>query len=272
MSTTSSALKAQQTVYSTGQTPEDIAGIINLGILSGQDLSGVALPPALTNPHYIPSSYNQNVLNGFTIATTTLATFMVCIRFYIRTRQSQGRYSMDDYCLGIGYLMLLSQWILVLVGVNNFQWGLHPYDMKLSSLLFDYKLLYVYEMIFTWALVMIRLSLLFFLGRLFREASKSFRMLNNTLIVCNILFGIASVFAYTFQCPDVRAAWDIYVKFKTGCKPLYVYYIISAFQLALDFASVLAPIRLVSALGALSLKKKIEVLSMFSLGLRYVVR
>ncbi|KAK6535781.1 hypothetical protein TWF281_000033 [Arthrobotrys megalospora] len=265
MSTT--APRPSPTVYSSGQTPEDISGLINLAVLSGVNLSQLQLPPALNDPNYVPPRYNQDLLNGFTIATTTLATAMISIRVYVRTKQCRWRYTMDDYCLAVGYLMMLAQWILVLVGVNNFQWGYHTYDMKLSSLLFDYKLLYVYELLFTWALVMVRLSLLFFLGRLFREASRSFTILNNTLIVCNVIFGIASIFAYTFQCSDVRAAWDIYVKFKTGCKPLYIYYLISAFQLALDFASVLAPIRLVHALSGLSFKKKMEVLAMFSLGL-----
>ncbi|KAK6362578.1 hypothetical protein TWF730_000035 [Orbilia blumenaviensis] len=267
MSTTSTAPRTSPTVYSTGQTPEDLLGLYDLAILSGTPLSELPIPPVLTDPNYIPPRYNQDLLNGFTIATATFTTVMISIRVYVRTKQSRGRFSMDDYCLAVGYLMMLSQWILVLVGVNNYQWGYHTYDMKLSSLLFDYKILYVYEVIFTCTLVMVRLSLLFFLGRLFREASRSFTILNNTLIVCNILFAIASVFAYTFQCSDVRAAWDVYVKFKTGCKPLYIYYIISAFQLALDFASVLAPIRLVNALSGLSLRKKMEVLAMFSLGL-----
>ncbi|EPS35908.1 hypothetical protein H072_10634 [Dactylellina haptotyla CBS 200.50] len=240
MSTTSASYTPQPSVYSSGQTPQDINGLINLAILSGHSLADMTLPPALKDPNYIPPTRNQDVLNGFTIATMTIATFMVAIRFY---------------------------WVLVLVGVNNFQWGYHTYDMKLSSLLFDYKLLYVYEMIFTWALMMIRLSLLFFLGRLFRDASRGFRILTNALILLNVMYGIASVFAYTFQCSHVKGAWDIYVKFKTGCKPLYIYYIISAFQLALDFSSVLVPIKLVSALSGLTLKKKIEVLSMFSLGL-----
>lgn len=174
---------------------------------------------------------------------------------------------MDDYCLAVGYLMMVAQWMIVFVGVNRFQWGYHIYDMKLSSLLIDYKFLYVYEMLFTSTLVMVRLSLLFFLGRLFREVSRSFAYLNDTLIVCNVVFGVASVFAYTFQCEDVKAAWDIYVKFRTGCKPVYIYYVISAFQVALDFASVLVPVKLVRGLRGLGVRKKVEVLAMFSLGL-----
>ncbi|KAK6532149.1 hypothetical protein TWF694_003309 [Orbilia ellipsospora] len=269
MSTTTSG--TAPTVYSSGQTSDDITGLIKLALLSGADLKEFTVPPALNDPNYIPSTRNQQILTGFTLATTTLATIMVIIRFYVRTRQCRWRYTMDDWCLLAGYLMLLSLWVLVLVGVNEFQWGYHTFDMKLASLYFDYKLLYVYEVIYSWALVMIRLSLLFFLGRLFGDASKSFRILNTTLIVCNVLYGIASTFAYTFQCPDVKAAWDLYTKFKSGCKPLYIYYIISAFQLALDFASVLAPVRLVSALTRLTFRKKIEVLAMFSLGLSVCV-
>ncbi|KAF3160235.1 hypothetical protein TWF106_009001 [Orbilia oligospora] len=265
--TSSTAPRPAPTVYSTGQTPEDIAGLVDLAVLSGAPLNKLALPPVLSDPNYIPSRYNQDLLNGFAAATAIIATAMVSIRMCIRTKQCRGRYSMDDYCLAIGYLMMVAQWTIVFVGVNRFQWGYHTYDMKLYSLIIDYKFLYVYEMLFTSTLVMVRLSLLFFLGRLFREASRSFVYLNNTLIVCNVVFGIASVFAYTFQCRDVRAAWDIYVKFKTGCKPLYIYYVISAFQLALDFASVLVPVKLVRALNGLTFKKKVEVLAMFSLGL-----
>ncbi|KAK6516071.1 hypothetical protein TWF506_005984 [Arthrobotrys conoides] len=259
--------RPSQTVYSTGQTPEDIAGLIDLAVLSGASLDTLAIPPALTDPTYIPSRYNQDLLNGFATATAIIATAMISIRMYLRTKQCRGRYSMDDYCLAVGYILMVAQWTIVFVGVNRFQWGYHTYDMKLSSLIIDYKFFYVYEMLFTSTLVMVRLSLLFFLGRLFREASRSFIYLNNTLIVCNVVFGISSVFAYTFQCKDVRAAWDVYVKFKTGCKPLYIYYVISAFQLALDFASVLVPVKLVRALRGLSFKKKVEVLAMFSLGL-----
>ncbi|KAK6508787.1 hypothetical protein TWF481_003557 [Arthrobotrys musiformis] len=264
---TSTAPRPSPTVYSTGQTLEDITALIDLAVLSGASPDEFQVPPVLNDPNYVPSKYNQNLLNGFGIVTAILATAMMSIRVYVRTKQCRGRYTTDDYCLAVGYLMMVMQWTIVFVGVNRFQWGQHTYDMKISSLLVDYKFLYVYEMLFTSTLVMVRLSLLFFLGRLFREASRSFIILTNTLIVCNVVFGIASIFAYTFQCSDARAAWDIYVKLKVGCKPLYIYYIISGFQLALDFSSVLVPIRLVNALSGLSFKKKVEVLAMFSLGL-----
>ncbi|KAK6357761.1 hypothetical protein TWF718_002067 [Orbilia javanica] len=266
--TTVAAPGPSQTVYSTGQTPEDITALFDLAILSGASLDQFPVPPVLTDPNYVPPRYSRDLLNGFSTATAILATVMVSIRLYVRTKQCRGRYSTDDYCLAIGYLMLATQVIIVLVGVNRFQWGSHTYDMKISSLLLNYKFVYIFEMLFTSTLVMIRLSLLFFLGRLFREASKSFIYLNNALIVCNIIFGVASIFAYTFQCGgDIRPAWDVYEKFRSGCKPVYIYYVISAFQLALDFASVIVPIRLVRALRGLSVRKKIEVLAMFSLGL-----
>ncbi|KAF3317325.1 hypothetical protein TWF173_010978 [Orbilia oligospora] len=203
--TSSIAPRPTPTVYSTGQTPEDIAGLVDLAVLSGAPLNKLALPPVLSDPNYIPSRYNQDLLNGFAAATAIIATAMVSIRMCIRTKQCRGRYSMDDYCLAIGYLMMVAQWTIVFVGVNRFQWGYHTYDMKLYSLIIDYKFLYVYEMLFTSTLVMVRLSLLFFLG--------------------------------------------------------------SAFQLALDFASVLVPVKLVRALNGLTFKKKVEVLAMFSLGL-----
>ncbi|KAF3274315.1 hypothetical protein TWF970_008065 [Orbilia oligospora] len=175
--TSSIAPRPTPTVYSTGQTPEDIAGLVDLAVLSGAPLNKLALPPVLSDPNYIPSRYNQDLLNGFAAATAIIATAMVSIRMCIRTKQCRGR----------------------------FQWGYHTYDMKLYSLIIDYKFLYVYEMLFTSTLVMVRLSLLFFLG--------------------------------------------------------------SAFQLALDFASVLVPVKLVRALNGLTFKKKVEVLAMFSLGL-----
>ncbi|KAF3911193.1 hypothetical protein AA313_de0209883 [Arthrobotrys entomopaga] len=61
MSTTSSD-SAKPTVYSSGQTSDDIDGLIELALLSGADLKDFTVPPVLNDPNYIPQTKNQKIL------------------------------------------------------------------------------------------------------------------------------------------------------------------------------------------------------------------
>jgi hypothetical protein len=134
---------------------------------------------------------------------------------------------------------------------------------QITNVLFYY---YLGEVFYVVALGISKISILFLYLRVF--PAKSFRILTYSVMGLSVAYTIAFFFATTFQCTPMSLAWTQWDKQHPGtCADIHLQgWIAAAINILLDIIVMALPMKHLAALN-MSLKKKLMVMSMFSVGI-----
>jgi hypothetical protein len=132
------------------------------------------------------------------------------------------------------------------------------------------KYYYLGEIFYVVALGISKISILFFYLRVF--PSKGFRNLTYGVMGLSVAYTIAFFFATTFQCVPISLAWTQWDGLHEGrCNDIHLQgWIAAAINIVLDAIVMILPLRHLAKLN-MSLKKRLMVMAMFSLGIFVIV-
>lgn len=150
-------------------------------------------------------------------------------------------------------------------GLGRDIWTLTP--QQITNVL---KYYFLGEIFYVVALGVSKISILFFYLRVF--PSKGFRTLTFTVMGLSIAYTIAFFFATTFQCLPISLAWTQWDGLhEGGCNDIHLQgWIAAAINIFLDATVMILPLKHLANLN-MSMKKKLMVMSMFSVGIFVIV-
>jgi hypothetical protein len=150
-------------------------------------------------------------------------------------------------------------------GLGRDIWTLQP--EQITNVLFYY---YLGEIFYVVALGISKISILFFYLRVF--PARSFRTLTYSVMGLSAAYTVAFFIVTTWQCLPVSFAWTQWDGLHAGrCNDIHLQgWIAAAINIALDAVVMILPLRHLAILN-MSLKKKIMVMSMFSVGIFVIV-
>jgi hypothetical protein len=150
-------------------------------------------------------------------------------------------------------------------GLGRDIWTLQP--EQITNVLFYY---YLGEIFYVVALGVSKISILFFYLRVF--PAKSFRTLTYSVMGLSAAYTVAFFIVTTWQCLPVSLAWTQWDGLHEGkCNDIHLQgWIAAAINIALDAVVMILPLRHLAVLN-MSLKKKVMVMSMFSVGIFVIV-
>lgn len=146
-------------------------------------------------------------------------------------------------------------------GLGRDIWTLQAH--QITNVLFYY---YLGEVFYVVALGISKVSILFLYLRVF--PSKTFRILTYSVMGLSVAYTIAFFFATTFQCWPLSLAWTQWDGLHKGtCNNIHLQgWIAAAINIFLDALVMVLPMKHLAKLN-MSLKKKLMVMSMFSVGI-----
>ncbi|KAK2791300.1 hypothetical protein FQN52_004977 [Onygenales sp. PD_12] len=179
-----------------------------------------------------------------------------------------GQFHADDWAITVamGFGLPLGGLAVVLAdaGLGKDMWNVSfidiSYILKASSIFFVQEVVYFATMNTT------KVSILFFYLRIF--PAPHFRVITYVVMAITVGYGIALIFAVIFQCSPVDMAWNHWDGEHTNVKCSNINligWVSSAINIVLDVVIIVLPTRELFRL-ALSTKKKIHILLMFSVG------
>lgn len=155
--------------------------------------------------------------------------------------------------------------LVVKNGLGQDIWTLQ--SEQITNVLFYY---YLGEIFYVVALGISKISILFFYLRVF--PAKSFRMLTYSVMGLSAAYTVAFFIVTTWQCLPISLAWTQWDGFHEGtCNDIHLQgWIAAAINIALDVVVMILPLRHLAVLN-MSLKKRLMVMSMFSVGIFVIV-
>ncbi|RSL59476.1 hypothetical protein CEP53_005761 [Fusarium sp. AF-6] len=213
----------------------------------------------------LPGDQSATII-GIPASFGSLAILLVLIRVFGRLWITKVDLDWDDYLI---VLAVISASVLNFVcypmaylGMGKDFWTIPFPDIDMTL-----KLLYVAEIFYMFAEMLVQMSLLAFYIRVFPEASVFVRRASWTLIAIVACFGIANTCTMIFQCTPIPFFWFGWAGEMTGkCIDINLFsWIRAAIEIAIDVAILSLPLPSVVKLQ-MSWKKKAQVLLMFALG------
>ncbi|KAL2672409.1 hypothetical protein Neosp_013118 [[Neocosmospora] mangrovei] len=201
----------------------------------------------------------------------SLAILLVLIRVFGRLWITKVDLDWDDYLI---VFAVISASVLNFVCYPMAQRGMGKdfWTIPFPDIDTTLKLLYVAEIFYMFAEMLVQMSLLAFYIRVFPEASLFVRRSSWTLIAIVACFGIANTCTMIFQCTPISFFWYGWAGEVTGkCIDINLFsWIRAAIEIAIDVAILSLPLPSVVKLQ-MSWKKKAQVLLMFALGFVWVI-
>jgi hypothetical protein len=150
-------------------------------------------------------------------------------------------------------------------GLGRDLWALEA--EQITNVLFYY---YLGEIFYVVALGISKISILFFYLRVF--PSKGFRTLTYSVMGLSVAYTVTFFFATTIQCWPISLAWTQWDGLHQGtCNNIHLQgWIAAAINIILDTMVMVLPLRHLAKLN-MSLKKKVMVMAMFSVGIFVIV-
>ncbi|OCL12389.1 hypothetical protein AOQ84DRAFT_155692 [Glonium stellatum] len=199
---------------------------------------------------------------GLTGGALTLLAVM--LRLMARLPCCGGQFGLDDWAIIVAMLPVLPLTGLSVVlaneGLGKDMWTV-PFD-KITHILHIY---YFDESFYLSSLALTKISILLFYLRIFPD--RGFRRSVYFTMACCAAYIIAFIPITVFQCRPINLAWKRWDgEHKGNCINLNAEgWTASGFNIALDIATIVLPLRPLSKL-ALSRRKKIGIMFMFTLG------
>ncbi|KAI0122730.1 hypothetical protein F4814DRAFT_458320 [Daldinia grandis] len=225
----------------------------------------------MPNPYFDPdyNPYSRPVLIGTGILFIFIPILSVGFRFYARS-VSLAKLGIDDWItipsMVICIALSITQIIATTVGGLGTHQVLVNGQVAHTQQLYVYeKTKYIYQLLGTFGLWVIKLSVLLFYRRIF--SIRAFRMVNNIFIGLTVAWGMAFTFAVAFQCTPVSTLWNRFeLEYGAACIKVQPFYLSLAISdLILDVSIFVIPMPHVHRLK-MPWKQKIAVAGIFLLG------
>ncbi|KAH7253444.1 hypothetical protein B0J15DRAFT_526719 [Fusarium solani] len=266
----------QTSISNTSCSPSDIPCLCGdqafLGAIQGCQAQSCTIKEVLTSTNAtlaacgVPPGDQSATIVGIPASFGSLAILLVLIRIFGRLWITKVDLDWDDYLI---VLAVISASVLNFVcypmahlGMGKDFWTIPFPDIDMTL-----KLLYVAEIFYMFAEMLVQMSLLAFYIRVFPEASLFVRRSSWTLIAIVACFGIANTCTMIFQCIPIPFFWSGWAGEMTGkCIDINLFsWIRAAIEIAIDVAILSLPLPSVFKLQ-MSWKKKAQVLLMLALG------
>ena len=203
----------------------------------------------------------QGTIIGVTAMLLCLSTLSVILRFIVRHTTRIG-FWYDDYAIVVALVLSWVSPICVLVG-THYGLGKHAETLRPDQLTAYMKVLYTHEVVWTFTVPVIKLSLLLLFNRLFPVKSVRIATIAVGFFVVTWLLwaGLATI----LQCLPVESFWNPNIP--KHCIDNNAFYIAAgAVNVFTSFAIISIPIPIICKLQKLSLAQKLGFVLLFTLG------
>ncbi|KAF7719585.1 Uncharacterized protein PECH_005492 [Penicillium ucsense] len=231
------------------------------------------LPPpeimaAWPTPNYIdPVTRGHGVLY-VNIVFTSLALLVVALRLYTRLRITCSA-GVDDILIVIGLGFAIAMIAVTSLATESWGWNRHVWDVPPTWLSTVQKLNIVFQIMFSWASSVTKVSLLWFCRRLLGAGKGNFAWYNwafiGSMAIVALTCGLFTIVSI-FQCSPVKAYWTVNPTYPHKCldegRLLFAASVINIFT---DFLATAIPMPLIWSLK-LPTRQRLAVISIFSLG------
>ncbi|PYH98970.1 hypothetical protein BO71DRAFT_370017 [Aspergillus ellipticus CBS 707.79] len=233
------------------------------------------LPPASVlaswpTPNYVDPVTRGNSVLIVGIVFLALATLVTILRLYTRFRITCTP-GFDDFLIVVALGFAIGMTVVTSLATTRWGWNRHIWDIPLTWLPNVEKYNLAFQICFSMASSITKLSLLWFCKRLVGTGSKGLYWGYNVVLIiamvivtiCCLLFLFISI----FQCTPIHAFWDL--------EPTYPYHCVndgaavfsaSVVNIFTDFLSTVVPMPLIWNLK-LPVRQRIAVISIFALGI-----
>ncbi|RAO64886.1 uncharacterized protein BHQ10_000898 [Talaromyces amestolkiae] len=199
------------------------------------------------------------------LAGGALAIVFFLLRMVTRLPRFGVSFGLDDavltFVIGLAIVLTYFSYVLASHGLGKDMWTV-PFD-NITHILYIY---YIDEDIYLSILPLTKISILLFYLRVFPQ--RSFRITTYIVIAMNLCYLIAFVLVSVFQCHPIDAAWLRWDgEHPAKCQNINAQgWASAAINMFLDIVTMVLPLRELSKLS-MSLKKKMQLMIMFTLGL-----
>ncbi|KAH8430462.1 uncharacterized protein LDX57_008121 [Aspergillus melleus] len=221
-------------------------------------------------PNYTDPPTRGNSAFIVNVVGTSLAFVVTCLRLYTRLRITCSP-GFDDILIVIALIFAIGMCAVISMATEQWGWDRHMWDVPLEWIPTNSKLNLSFQLLFSLASSITKLSVLWFCKRLLGRGSKGlYRWYNVVLIVamvfvtiCCTLFTVLSI----FQCKPIHAYWDFMPKYPHHCmNDGYMVFSASVVNIFTDFLATVLPMPLIWNLK-LPARQRIAVISIFGLGI-----
>ncbi|KAJ9227202.1 hypothetical protein DTO027B5_791 [Paecilomyces variotii] len=233
------------------------------------------LPPASVmahwpTPNYIDPPSRGGALLVVNIVFTSLSFLVVCMRIYTRLRIT-GSVGLDDATIIVSMLFAIAMAVVTSLASARYGWNRHIWDVPLEWIPTSEKLNMMFQVFFSFASTLTKLSLLWFCRRLLGAGIKgAFRSFNLCLIAAMFVVAamcITFVCMTIFQCNPVRAFWDLEPSYPYHClngnNDVFAASVVNIFT---DLLCTVLPMPLIWRLK-LPVRQRMAVISIFGVGI-----
>jgi hypothetical protein len=162
------------------------------------------LPPAEVlaswpAPNYINPETRGPALIIISSILLAVATVSVSLRVLEKLTVFKS-FGIDDILILLALLPSIAS--LVCVGIVTYQYDYerHSWDIPLQNILSGRKFIFAIQILFTVSTILIKLSILFYIRRLFANSGASISYVINASICISGLMFVAFIFSFLFQC------------------------------------------------------------------------
>ncbi|KAH7007257.1 hypothetical protein EDB80DRAFT_718487 [Ilyonectria destructans] len=214
----------------------------------------------------VPPGNQSATVIGIPAAFGSFAILLVLIRIFGRLWVTKIDLDWDDYLI-VAAMVFASVLNFVCFPMASHGMGKDFWTISFPNIDMTLKLLYIAEIFYMVAEMLVQMSLLAFYIRVFPGASVFVRRSSWTLMGIVGCFGIANTCAMIFQCTPIPFFWTGWAGESTGtCININLFsWIRAAIEIAIDVAIISLPLPSVIKLQ-MNWKKKFQVLLMFLIG------
>ncbi|KAJ5908420.1 hypothetical protein N7495_001102 [Penicillium taxi] len=232
-------------------------------------LSNFTARADLPEPNYVNPATQGNGLLIVNIVGICLAFLAVSLRLYTRYRIT-CTLGFDDALIVLGLAFAFAMAIVTSVATQDWGANRHIWDIPVDWLPVVAQLNLVFQIMFSWASSLTKISLLWFCRRLVGASKGNYVVFNHTLAGFMILvFVLCVIFTFLsiFQCSPVKALWDVNPTYPYKCiEEGHIIFSASVINIFTDFVSTILPMSLIWSLR-LPTHQRLVVISIFGLGI-----
>lgn len=233
------------------------------------------LPPVSVMATWPTPNYTDPVTRGHgamivSIVCMAVALLVTILRLYVRLRITCS-FGLDDIFIIAALGFSIAMCVITSIASENYGWNRHIWDVRPDWLSTIQKFNMIFQIMFSWASSLTKISLLWFCKRLLGAGSKGLYWgYNMGLIgamafvgVCCALFTFMSI----FQCSPMKAYWELAPEYSYRClNSGAIVFSASVINIFTDFLVTVLPMPLIWNLK-LPARQRIAVISIFGLGI-----
>ncbi|KAF2824765.1 hypothetical protein CC86DRAFT_296370 [Ophiobolus disseminans] len=213
----------------------------------------------------VPIRYKGDVFLALGIAGVVFAVLAFVLRIAASLGKNGRRLWWDDASMAVVVVLAIPPAVFAPFLVQN-GLGRDIWTLEADQITNFLRFFYFGEIFYVVALGITKISILFSFLRVF--PAKSFRLQVYWVMGASVAYTIAFFFATAFQCTPVRHAWTNWDRLHEGkCNNIHLQgWVAAGINIFLDVVVMILPLKDLARLN-MSLRKKIMVIAMFSVGI-----